>query len=99
MQVYLAIEAGNAEISRRLMREMLVENLRLIDLAIAQHNTLAAAGAEPVWPYIRLGEVRGVFINKKRITAVRGEPVEYASTHSGRAPSMQLLTRRQNRSS
>ncbi|HRH75936.1 MAG TPA: FCD domain-containing protein [Cellvibrionaceae bacterium] len=44
MQVYLAIEAGNAEISRRLMREMLVENLRLIDLAIAQHNTLAAAG-------------------------------------------------------
>ncbi|HMW48123.1 MAG TPA: FadR/GntR family transcriptional regulator [Cellvibrionaceae bacterium] len=45
MQVYLAIEAGNAEMSRQLMREMLVENLRLIDLAIAQQNTVAAVGA------------------------------------------------------
>ena len=45
MQVFLAIEAGNAELSRRLMREMLVENLRLIELAIVQHNRLAATGA------------------------------------------------------
>lgn len=45
MQVYLAIEAGNAELSRRLMRDMLVENLRLIDLAIAQQTTRAPVGA------------------------------------------------------
>ncbi|HEY6529964.1 MAG TPA: FCD domain-containing protein [Cellvibrionaceae bacterium] len=36
MQVYLAIAAGNADLSRQLMRDMLVENLRLIDLAITQ---------------------------------------------------------------
>lgn len=34
MQVYLAIAAGDAERARQLMREMLVENLRLIELAI-----------------------------------------------------------------
>jgi DNA-binding GntR family transcriptional regulator len=38
MQVYLAIAAGDGEQARRLMRAMLVENLRLIELAIADKS-------------------------------------------------------------
>jgi DNA-binding FadR family transcriptional regulator len=38
MQVYLAIAAGDGEQARCLMRAMLVENLRLIELAIADKS-------------------------------------------------------------
>jgi DNA-binding FadR family transcriptional regulator len=41
-QVYLAIRAGNVESARRLMRAMLVENLRLIELAISRQDSTAA---------------------------------------------------------
>lgn len=39
MQVYLAIRAGHAESARQLMREMLLENLRLIEVAINREES------------------------------------------------------------